>query len=367
MDDGVPVIKVRDYKTGRVETQNVSRTSNEIDSQYKRSRLKTGDVLMAIRGTTGEIARVPCAMDGANITQDTARIRPAREFSTEFIEYSLRSDFLQRQISLNTVGQAVQGINLANVRKLVLPIPPPEERAVIVRILSLAASRGDLTSALTRHQLDAKKSLMEQLLSGKRRLPGFSAAWDGVLLGEVTRESKTRNRAGHGVEAVMAVTKANGMVPMRERTIGKSLGRYKPVKKNWFAYNPMRINIGSIARWQGDQIALVSPDYVVFKCDEEALDPGYFDQLRKTHRWAYDVFVAGNGSVRVRIYYSDLARIRVFLPPIDEQRAIIEVLETADREIELLARQLELYNKQARGLMQKLLTGQIRVKEAANA
>ena len=65
-----------------------------------------------------------------------------------------------------------------------------------------------------------------------------------------------------GLESVMAVTKADGIVPMRERTIGASIDRYLVVQKNCFAYNPMRINIGSIARWQGEKDILVSPDYI---------------------------------------------------------------------------------------------------------
>ena len=105
----------------------------------------------------------------------------------------------------------------------------------------------------------------------------------------------------------MGVTKAAGMVPMKERVIGSSLERYKVVQKDWLAYNPMRLNIGSIARWADEEQVLVSPDYVVFRCLEEPADPGlapeYLDQLRRSDEWEQHVSVAGNGSVRIRIYY----------------------------------------------------------------
>ena len=166
----------------------------------------------------------------------------------------------------------------------------------------------------------------------------------------------------------MAVTKAEGIVPMRERTIAADIGRYQIVRKNWFAYNPMRLNIGSIARWRGDNDILVSPDYVVFRCndsngdDEPGIDPNYLDHLRRSGIWERFVTAAGNGSVRVRIYFSDLAQLKFKLPVLAEQRKIANCLNTADREVAILRAQLEALKRQKKGLMQMLLTGEVRVK-----
>src|SRR5690242_13925734 len=111
------------------------------------------------------------------------------------------------------------------------------------------------------------------------RFPKFKHQhWRDVQLEDVTVECTTRNEGKLPQESIMGVTKAEGIIPMQERLIGKETSRYKVVRKNWFAYNPMRLNIGSIARWQGDDEILVSPDYVVFRCSEEselALDPEY--------------------------------------------------------------------------------------------
>jgi type I restriction enzyme S subunit len=168
----------------------------------------------------------------------------------------------------------------------------------------------------------------------------------------------------------MGVTKAEGMVPMRERTIGSDLGRYLVVRKNWFAYNPMRINIGSIARWGQERDVIVSPDYVVLRCkgedeDGPSINPDYIDHLRRSNIWERFVTASGNGSVRVRIYYADLGRMRFLLPSPQEQRKIALVLNTLDQEISLLRRELEALKQQKKGLMQLLLTGKVRLPESA--
>ena len=73
------------------------------------------------------------------------------------------------------------------------------------------------------------------------------------------------------------------------------------------------------------------------------------------------MLIAGNGSVRVRIYFRDLAHLKFYLPPIDEQEAISEVLDQSDYELKMYQDKLEALIRQKKGFMQKLLTGQVRV------
>lgn len=160
----------------------------------------------------------------------------------------------------------------------------------------------------------------------------------------------------------MAVTKAEGIVPMRERVQGEDLCRCKVVKPGWFAYNPMRLNIGSIAQWNGEDEIMVSGDYVVFSADDRLLDYRWLTQFRRTHLWSNFVGGAGNGSVRVRIWFSDLGRLKFAIPSLEEQRRVVDVLVACDLEIDLFQKQLDALKEQKRGLMQKLLTGEVRVK-----
>jgi type I restriction enzyme S subunit len=121
----------------------------------------------------------------------------------------------------------------------------------------------------------------------------------------------------------------------------------------------MRLNIGSIARNRSGADCLVSPDYVVFTTDPSVLLPAYLDQVRRSDIWSDFVRPAGAGSVRVRIYFRDLAEIQIPLPSLDEQRRIVHVLEAADREIASLEKLRDAYDAQKRAVMQRLLSGDL--------
>lgn len=264
-------------------------------------------------------------------------------------------------------GASMKNISKESFLGIEVLRPPIMEQRAIAAVLS-SWDRGirqttDLIAAI-RH---LKQGLLQQLLAGKRRYPGFVQPLRNLRLRDVTQECSERNRLGLGNGSVMAVTKAEGIVPMRERLIGAEVERYKQVRKDWFAYNPMRINIGSIARSHCDDTILVSPDYVVFRCCEETayqpgIDPDYLDHLRESDRWSSFVASSGNGSVRVRIYYDDLGVMPLQLPCMAEQRKIATLLNSLDSEIYLLTQQLTALKTQKKGLMRKLLTGEVRVK-----
>lgn len=124
IDDGVPYIRVVDMKDGEVLVENVKRTTPAISNEYKRSILKAGDLLLSIRGHVGRLAIVPASMDGANITQDTARLAPNEMVEADYLHDCLRSIHFQREMKRFTKGMAVQGINLGDVKQLPIPIPP---------------------------------------------------------------------------------------------------------------------------------------------------------------------------------------------------------------------------------------------------
>lgn len=195
-------------------------------------------------------------------------------------------------------------------------------------------------------------------LTLKVRFPEFvGQTTHEVLLQEVTAECKIQNPGQLSAESIMGVTKTDGLVPTDERLIGSDISRYKLLKKNWFAYNPMRLDIGSIARWKNNRDALVSPDYIVFRCRDEpsaAIDPEFLDHFRRSEQWEDFVSESGLGSVRVRIYYKDIARLRLNLPQISEQRKIAECLSALEGLIEAESRKLDALSIHKRGLMQQV-------------
>lgn len=170
VDDGVPVIKVKDIFDGTICLDNILLTDPRIDAAYKRSRLREGDLLITIRGTTGRVAMVPVVLDGGNITQDTARIRLKEEYIPSFMFYVLQSANVQAQVVLHTLGQAVKGINIAEVRKLNVPVPSNNEQLRINRILDRIHSNWQANSRCKEKLKLQKVGLMHDLLTGKVRV-----------------------------------------------------------------------------------------------------------------------------------------------------------------------------------------------------
>lgn len=289
------------------------------------------------------------------------RFRPSTRITSHFAQQIFRHYLHTGKfaaVAARTTSIAHLGVE--RFASLHVPLPPLPEQQAIAAVLSTWDRAIEQTTALIAAKQRRKAGLMQQLLSGQRRFRGFKGQWRRVYLGDVTVESTLRNDEGLPRKSVHSVTKANGMIPMPEETIGTDIARYKVVHPKAFAYNPMRINIGSIARWEGKQDVLVSPDYVVFECGPQ-LDPDYLNHLRRSYRWDSYVKRTGDGSVRVRIYFDHLSQMTFPLPEIKEQRRIASFLNTAATELVLLERRREGLKRQKRWLMQQLLTGQVRV------
>lgn len=126
----------------------------------------------------------------------------------------------------------------------------------------------------------------------------------------------------------------------------------------------MRINIGSIARNETADTLMVSPDYVVFEAQPDCLLPEYLDHFRKSHAWQSFVGAAGDGSVRVRIYYDHLSKLRLALPPCAEQRKIAAILTAVDDKLDVIARQIEANQTFKQGLMQTLFSRGVGAQDA---
>jgi type I restriction enzyme S subunit len=181
--------------------------------------------------------------------------------------------------------------------------------------------------------------------------------WRTVDLGDVAKESRARNSDLRiSEDRLVGVFKDQGMVPMRDRVRGASVERCKVVRRGDFAYNPMRINIGSISRSNADADLMVSPDYVVFSPDAHKIDGLFLDYLRKSDEWAAFVGNAGDGGVRIRIYFEHLARFRFNLPPLHEQRRIAEILSSVDVAIAATRAVIEQTRKVKQGVLERLLT-----------
>jgi len=181
------------------------------------------------------------------------------------------------------------------------------------------------------------------------------SAWASVKLGDVTSESRKRAANDKTLlgRTVYGVDRSIGLNPVAKYT-ANSLERYKLIEQGMFAYNPMRLNIGSIGYCSEEvQPGLVSPDYVVFECNPKKLDPDFLNYYIGSSAWSEWTAKAGVGSVRVRIYYKELTRLPILLPSISEQRTIAEILGALDDKIEINSRMNTTLESMARAVFRQ--------------
>lgn len=324
----------------------------------RKSALRAGDVLVVRSGAPGTACVVPPEYAGSNCI-DVVFARPDREHLVpEYLAEYTNSDVGKRHITGTQGGLALKHFNVGAFKQLELLLPPlPEQRKIaeILRTWDEAIEKLQALRAAKERRLDA---LRQRLL-----FPAEADGIDEMRIGDVTAEETGRNGdSALGRETVMGVTNSRGVVPMRPETIAADIRRYKHFPPDAFAYNPMRINVGSIARNEAADTLLVSPDYVVFSCAPDGLLPGYLDHLRYTKWWLHHINSGGSGSVRQRTYYADLAALHLPIPGLNRQRAVVETLETARADVDGTGRMIDALTQQKRGLMQKLLTGEWRVK-----
>ncbi|HST68363.1 MAG TPA: restriction endonuclease subunit S [Solirubrobacterales bacterium] len=137
LPDGVSYVRVLDMKESGIDTAALRRTSPEISREHRRSLLAPHDLLLSIRGHVGRLASVPPALDGANITQDTARLAIIGALPV-FVRECLRTPSIQAWMARRTKGVAVRGINLADVKKLPVIVPPEaDQRSFVDCVMAL--------------------------------------------------------------------------------------------------------------------------------------------------------------------------------------------------------------------------------------
>lgn len=243
-----------------------------------------------------------------------------------------------------------------------ITLPPIAEQRKIAAILTTQDKVIELKEKRLTEKQRQKKYLMQQLLTGKKRLPGFYGAWSFPKAKELFQSVSDKDH--NGDLAVLSSTQDRGIVPRDEVDIdikydACSLVNYKKVSKGNFVIS-LRSFQGGIE--YSTYTGLVSPAYTVLSSRTEISD-GYYKQFFKSTDYINRLNVAVYG-IRdgKQISYEDFGRLRIPYPPIKEQNAIAEALSAADREIDLLRQDIEQEKQKKKALMQLLLTGIARVK-----
>lgn len=167
---GVPVVKVKNILNGSIVQDDLLLTDPEIDMKYERSRIAANDLLVTIRGSTGRTAFVPRNLNNANITQDTARVRVRGDINRELVRFYIDSSSGQKYIEDHTIGQAVKGINLADLRSMPVPLKVLDSPKEFASAVSAIGGRVSLLSAKVVKLKSQKEAITNDLLSGRKRV-----------------------------------------------------------------------------------------------------------------------------------------------------------------------------------------------------
>lgn len=135
---------------------------------------------------------------------------------------------------------------------------------------------------------------------------------------------------------LVGVSNERGLVLSPREAAADDLSRYQRVERNWFAYNPMRVNVGSIGLADDDEkTGITSPDYVVFSC-REGLDPRFLLHFLKSDYGLEAIARNCSGAVRKRLYYSGLAEINLAIPEIDRQQALVARIDRIQQAVSFI-------------------------------
>lgn len=336
-----------------------------------------GDVIMAtVRPYLHGFARLHFKPNDTVFSTGFAIITPNDIQDTEYIYQNLYSTMIARQLHGMLVGTNYPAINSTDVESLHIAFPEsPKEREIIGNILSTWDSSIHQHEILIRKKLLLKKGLMQQLLTGKRRFPEFIKSrkyidtrfgpipedWH-VLKGENLFVRKSKRNFCH--EELLSVTQDRGVIP-RSMLDGKvtmpngDRNSFKLVEPGDYVISLRSFQGGlEYSAYRG----IVSPAYTIL-APKKPICNEYYKQLFKSYVFVGRLAVAVIG-IRdgKQISYDDFSYMELPYPGVKEQEKIASVLATCDREISLLQAQAEALKKQKRGLMQKLLTGQTRIK-----
>lgn len=376
LPNGIPCLRVVDLTRDIMRLEDMIRTSEQTNKAYRKTILEKDEIVMALRGDIGLARLIDDNLVGANITRGLARISPETKIVLpEFLLWELRSPQFRTDLIRRVGGSALQEISLTELRKVRTLLPPILEQKKIADILSTWDKAITVTEKLLTNSKQQKKALMQQLLTGKKRLLDgnkikFSEEWKKVELGDVFE--KVSNGLTYDANSL------EGLPVTRIETI--STGRVNLEKVGWapdcdntrrFKLNPGDIlyshinsleHIGRVAYFNDEKSLYHGMNLLLLRAKKQNNSLFLFHLLNSQVGKKYAKTYAKSAVNQASISTTDIKTFKVFIPEILEQQKIATVLSAADAEIATLEKKLACLKDEKKALMQQLLTGKRRVK-----
>ena len=278
------------------------------------------------------------------ITEHAIAVSATEKNNTHFLHYL----FLKMNLGQYSDQSAQPGLAVNKLLKLTVVLPELKEQMKIARLLSLLDERIATQNKVIEDLKKLKCAIIETVYNGKGH---------EYRIGDIIEQVSQRNKR-FLVNTVLSVNNKLGFINQDEqfedRTIAsEDTSNYKVVLKDDFAYNPARINVGSIARLKSFDKGIVSPMYICFKVTD-GIVPEYLESYFATNHFLKEMQKRLEGSVRLCLSFEGLCNIPIFVPCIDEQTEIGKRIYQLESKIETECNILSLYEKQKQYLLRQM-------------
>ncbi|PKG65217.1 hypothetical protein CXF56_09020 [Psychrobacter sp. Choline-02u-13] len=377
-DNGIPLITARNVRFGYLDFSNQEYVDEgEFENWMSRGIPDVGDILFTTEAPLGMACRFPEKGRYA-VAQRTVTLRTSNRLHSDFLLYFLLSEHGQRLIDIRSSGSTAKGIKSAELKKVKLLHPTCiNEQQKIAKILSTWDKAISTTERLIENSTQQKKALMQQLLTGKKRLldesgKRFESEWEEVTLGECINhtggtalEKHVKDSASHHFISIGNYSVDGRYIDKGQRVEFNDKTKTKLLNKNDLV---MVLNdktktgdiIGSTILIDADNKYIYNQRSERIVCSE-GIDILFFWFLLNSTPVRADVFGRSQGGTQIYVNFGALKSMTLCLPSFKEQQKIATVLTNADKEIELLKQQLADLQQEKKALMQVLLTGKKRV------
>ncbi len=362
VDFGVPVIRGQNMGERWV-SGNFAFVTSEKANSLSANLARPDDIVFTQRGTLGQVSLVPeNSHKRYLVSQSQMKVSLNREIADPlFFYYVFSSTEQQDQIRQNTIQTGVPHINLGILRELPVQLPPLSEQRAIAAALSDTDALLSSLDRLLAKKRDIKQAVMQQLLTGRQRLPGFTGEWEVKRLGEICqigmgRTPSRRMQAfwGKGYPWLsIADLKTKYVSETKEEITPLAASSMTVIPKGTLIMS-FKLSIGRMAFTARDMYS------------NEAICS--FGDLKMNADFLYyvlgkaDFSLYGKQAVKGFTLNSESLRIiGVPHPPLDEQTAIAAVLSDLDAEIDALQQRRDKTRAIKQGMMQELLTGRTRL------
>jgi type I restriction enzyme S subunit len=359
--------------SNQIDFSKIKFISPEKHEQLTKVRLRTGDILFTNRGANvGSVAVVPKELDGGNIGPQLTQLRakPNRVDSVYLFCY-LQSWHFKKELARLDSGSAMNFFGTTTTGKFRVVVPPLPEQHKIAEILSTWDKAISATERLIAALQQRKKGLMQRLLTGQVRFPGFEGEWQNYKVNQVAKLTAGGTPSTHVPQYWGGEIRWMNSGDIHQKRVyevenritqsglSNSSAKLLPINSVLVALAGQGKTRGTVAINKvelstNQSVAAIIPkedilyhEYVFYNLDSR------YEELRKLSTGD-----GGRGGLNLGL----LGSLRIKAPSIAEQKRIADVLELCDKEIKVHTTKLDALKQQKKGLMQRLLTGQVRVK-----